>query len=127
MSAEDSRKNPYTVTAAFPADSMSSIEGRLFVDDGQTSDPEAYDLVHFKFTNTTFTMVLDKAHQGFPGAEGISTVVDSIRIFGITLDTPESLPSNAHYDMQTRVLTYSQLNYNWKVYADYELNFRGSS
>ena len=88
-------------------------DGVLYVDDGYTTDPDAHDLIQFRFEGDTFTMQL--SHQGFDkGANGdsISTIVDSIRVLGLDLKA-DQVPDNADYDPQTHVLQMSNLNWDW--------------
>ena len=117
-SAEETRKNPYTVTAAFPI--TSTAHGWLYVDDGITSDQSAHDLIRFNITGDTFTM--ERVHNRFKGSEGISTVVDQLRLFGLELNE-EQVPSGADYNHYTRVLTFNHLNYDWTLNDKYVLNF----
>ena len=118
-SAEDTRKNTYTVTTAFPI--TTSAKGMLYVDDGLTSDATAYDLVQFEFTNKTFTMT--RMNNNFVSQDNsISTVVNQIRIFGFDPKYGEPV-SDAEFNPQTGVLVLKNLNVDWKVKDAYSKDF----
>lgn len=120
LSAEETRKNPYTVTAAFPILS-DVVHGWLYVDDGITTDQSAHDLIRFNFTSDTFTM--EVLHRGFQGSEtDISTVVNQVRIFGLELEEAQ-IPPGADYNIDTKVLQFNNLNYDWTQSDSYPLKF----
>lgn len=125
LSAEETRKNPYTVTTAFPILS-DVVHGWLYVDDGITSDQSAHDLIRFNFTSDTFTM--ERLHNGFQGSETISTVVHQLRILGLELKE-EQIPPGADYHIYTKVLEFNNLNFDWaqmETHDVYTLKFINS-
>lgn len=109
----------YTVTAAGPFAPFA--QGQLYVDDGYTTDPNAHDLIQFRFTADTFTMEIIR--QGFDRGASVSTVVDSIRILGVDLHANQVPADGSMYEPQTRVLTLNNLGFDWSIKPTYTVQF----
>lgn len=122
-SAEETRKNNYTVTTAFPI-SSNNVSGWLYVDDGIGSDLSAHDLIRFDFTNDTFKM--ERVNNMFAGSESISTVVNQLRLYGLELNE-NNQRINPDYDYTyssyTKVLQFNNLNFNWTLNDTYTFKF----
>lgn len=52
-----------------------------------------------------------KNHE-FPGSEGISTVVDHVRVFGFDPGNKQ-VSEQAEYNPVTRILEFKNLNFDW--------------
>ena len=123
-SAEETRKSAYTVTAAGPFTPPSGAQGQLYVDDGYTTDPNAHDLIQFRFTADTFTMeIIRRGFDSGSNKGAVSTLVDSIRILGVNLQ-PNQVPADgAMYEPQTRVLRMTNLGFDWSIQPTYTVQF----
>jgi len=127
-SAVETRRNSYTVTTGFALEGqLKKSEGYLYVDDGTSRNPSAYDLVHFQFTESKFVMnvTYNEWAKGRKPDQTISTVIDRIRIYGIELSVPPKSKTNGVivYDKHNNILEVSSLNFDWSTKTYFEYNF----
>lgn len=116
--AEDTRRNSYTVTTAAP---FTVAQGNLYVDDGIHPDESAHDLINFTFDETSFKMEL--MTNKLPATVlDISRIVNTVRILGLDLKR-DQVPDNANYDNVTMVLEFNNLDYDWTKNNYYSFNY----
>ena len=118
LSAEENRKNPYTITTALPFSSSNESITYLYVDDGYHSN--ASDYVEFKFDHRSFTiLVLRREFSDWnQRPEDVSTTVDKIRILGAKMLNSEL--SSQYYDRETDILEIP-IQIDWSQMTSEEL------
>jgi hypothetical protein len=117
-SAEENRKNPYTITTALPFSSNNESITYLYVDDGY--DSNAFDYVKFKFDHRSFTIsVLRREFSDWnQRPQDVSTTVYKIRILGAKMLNSEL--SSQYYDRETDILEIP-IQIDWSQMTNEEL------